>query len=145
MNLSLASKPAYVWRVNSLGMGETLNWIPCWYVIDADSDNNIIIGGSNGGNNTQSGYSYISRKKDAVAFIEGYHWCLNSPESVISFNSYSTTGWENECPYPRKMNTEDQRSFFEEGVTAAKKYLSDGKITSNGTLENAKKIFAKLY
>ena len=43
------------------------------------------------------------------------------------------------------MNTEDQRSFFEEGVTAAKKYLSDGKITSNGTLENAKKIFAKLY
>ncbi len=71
-NLIIVKKPAYVWRVNSLGMGEHFAHIPCWYVVDADT-NEIIEGGYRSGNNYQSGSAYMPRKKEAKAFIDGYN------------------------------------------------------------------------
>lgn len=70
-NLIAVNIPAYVWRVHAWGMGENHNYIPCWYVIDKDT-NEIILGGFNSGNNFQSGSAYIPRRKDAKAFIQGF-------------------------------------------------------------------------
>lgn len=69
--LKIVKKEAYVWRVNSLGMGEHHGYIPCWYVVDKNTDE-IISGGYRSGNNYQSGTANIPRKKDAKAFIDGY-------------------------------------------------------------------------
>ncbi len=71
-NLVAKKKEAYVWRVNSLGMGEHFNHIPCWYVVDKDTDE-VISGGYNSGSNYQSGSANIPRRKDAKAFIDGYN------------------------------------------------------------------------
>lgn len=69
--LIVVKKPAYVWRVHSWGLGENFNHIPCWYVIDKNTDE-IIAGGYHSGSNVQSGRAFIPRKKDAKAFIDGY-------------------------------------------------------------------------
>ena len=84
--LFIASAPAYVWRVNSWGMGENLNWIPCWYVVT--ENNQVVSGGYVSGGNTQSGYASISRKNEAVAFVKGYNWAINNLSEVNQRSSY---------------------------------------------------------
>lgn len=65
----IENERAYVWRLNCWGQHADLNYIPCWYVYDAEGRK--IAGGYFGGNNCQSGRADIARAKDAKALVDG--------------------------------------------------------------------------
>ncbi|PSV00343.1 hypothetical protein [Photobacterium kishitanii] len=99
-NLVAIKKEAYVWRVHSLGMGATLNHIPCWYVVDKDTDE-VLAGGYKSGHNCQSGNADIPRRKDARAFIDGYNAEVDSSNphkdvtrTIVMFGSYAMPNYE---------------------------------------------------
>lgn len=72
-NLTIEKTREYVWRIGPFGNRalSSHNWITAWHVVDADSGKRIA-GGHSQGNNSQSGYARISRRKDARGFIAGY-------------------------------------------------------------------------
>lgn len=126
--LFVVNNPAYVWRVNSLGMGEHHNYIPCWYIID--NEGTVLDGGYSSGNNCRSGYARLHRKKDAMALAQGLKWGFANLDKLSQDNGRYDyiTGWEEACPYPKSYDMDnDPRSLFEAGVSDAYK-VSIGKL-----------------
>ncbi len=118
--LFVVNNPAYVWRVNSLGMGEHHNYIPCWYIVD--SEGNILDGGYSSGNNCRSGHANFPRKKDAMAVAKGLQWGFANLDklSVDSARYSYVKGWEESCPYPNSYDMDnDPRGLYDAGVTDA--------------------------
>lgn len=126
--LRVAKCPAYVWRVHAWGMGENLNWIDCWYVVD--EQNLIIAGGYHSGSNVSSGYAQIPRKKEAVAFVEGFHWAQEHFEQLSRESYYCVKGVDNPYSYSRTRPhyDEDMETMFMNGASEAYERLVERKV-----------------
>lgn len=145
IRLRVAKCPAYVWRVHSWGMGESLNWIDCWYVINPQ--NLIVAGGYSSGSNTSSGYAEIPRKKEAVAFIEGFHWAQEHLEQLSREGRYRVKGVDNPYSYrrTRQLYDEDMETMFMNGVTEAYEQLVEHKKYRELPLPANATVLAKHY
>jgi len=75
LKLSVVKKEAYVWGLSNFGQHEHHRHIPCWYVINSETQE-VLTGGFSRGNNTRSGKADIPRRKDAKAWMEGYQAAL---------------------------------------------------------------------
>tara|TARA_B100000700_G_scaffold311500_2_gene393773 strand:+ start:188191 stop:188691 length:501 start_codon:yes stop_codon:yes gene_type:complete len=117
----VVNKPAYVWRVNSLGMGEHHGYIPCWYIVDRDG--NVLDGGYQSGNNCRSGKANYARKKDAMAVAMGLKWGYANLDKLTAANEHASIvkGWEADCPLKKTygLADEDPYDLYECGVTDA--------------------------
>lgn len=80
-NLEITKTREYVWCLRNFRQDAGFTHITCWHVIDADTGE-MVVGGHRRGSNSQSGKAYIPRKKDAKAFIEGYHAAENGEVSI---------------------------------------------------------------
>jgi len=116
------NRPAYVWRVYALGMGAIHGNIPCWYVVDTEIGEDIV-GGYDNGNNSRSGSAYLSRKRDAQAWLDGYlsglagDYYTTTPSGRIAVdwrdaNRYADERW----PAVKSLAKDDLTSCWMEGV-----------------------------
>lgn len=122
--LFVVNKPAYVWRVNSLGMGEHHGHIPCWYIVDRDG--NPVDGGYRSGNNCQSGSAHIPRKKDAMAIAKGLQWGLANADKLdlANFSGYHIDGWQEDCPFKKTYDDGCLYGLYENGILDAVRFLT---------------------
>ncbi|MBH3307942.1 hypothetical protein I5P84_00550 [Pseudomonas mosselii] len=74
----IENNPAYIWRIYCWGAHSGHNHVACWYVLDAEGKR--LAGGYDAGNNTRSGRANIPRRKDAKAWIDGWHAFLGEPQ-----------------------------------------------------------------
>jgi len=126
-------------------MGENLNWIPCWYVVN--ENNQAVSGGYVSGNNTQSGYADISLKKVAVAIVKGYNWAKNNLSEITERSCYESVPKD---PGVNPFNTyrdseEEQHAAFNEGVHIALIENKGKKIHSSYALDGIKRLYTKQY
>lgn len=116
IQLKVASKKAYVWRVNNNFNQKTHKGLPYWYVID--NQINIFAGGFNGENNTQSGYACTPHQKEALAYIKNFHWAQENLPILTRKGPCFVSGIKEACP----LNGELAQAF-EAAVTDAFKIL----------------------
>ncbi len=69
-DLKITKSREYVWRTQLGGQFAWHNYIDAWNVVDGEG--NIVEGGAVSGNNCNSGYAVLPRKKYAQAWILGY-------------------------------------------------------------------------
>lgn len=146
VRLQVAKCPAYVWRVHSWGRGETHNWIDCWYVINAER--HIIDGGYYSGSNIKSGYAHISRKKEAVAFVEGFHWAQDNLTQLSRAGNSDIKGINNPYAYARathKTYDAEMEHMFESGAIRAYEELVERKKYAASVLDSKATVLAKHY
>lgn len=75
----IENEPAYIWRIYCWGQFAGHNYVPCWYVYNAEGKR--VAGGYDSGNNTRSGSANLARRKDAKAWIDGWHAFHDEPEN----------------------------------------------------------------
>jgi hypothetical protein len=127
MALTIKKTLAYVWRCNVAFGYQGMSHIPVWSVWDGAVE---LIGGHYAGYNQKSGYAYCPRRKDAVAFIDGYEAQLargvvtltgnGSPYLDRALNPYNYGG----AKYAPK--SDGQARFFENGARAAFRIQQEG-------------------
>ena len=61
-----------MWRVSTGARTVCIKPVACWFVVDHNTGE-IVKGGYDLGHEDHSGASYIPRRKDAKAFIDGYN------------------------------------------------------------------------
>lgn len=141
--LFVTNSPAYVWRGHSRGMGADMNDAPCWYVVD--SERNIYDGGYYSGGNTESGYANHERKKDALAYAQGFAWAMKNLSKLskkANTRNNIVTGWEEECPHGK--NTADDREYHEyrQGVYDAwEKSINNQRLHTGKILEGEPRLY----
>ncbi|EMY3672604.1 hypothetical protein [Pseudomonas aeruginosa] len=113
----IENEPAYLWRMYCWRQHAGHAYVACWYVYDAEG--NRVAGGYDGGNNTRSGSVHIARRKDAKAWVDGFHAYHDEPENrkvigryIVHAPTYAS---------PRTGRSEEEQGAFEAGYFRAQK------------------------
>jgi hypothetical protein len=118
----IENRPAYVWRMHCWNQHAAHAWIPCWYVIDAETGA-VVAGGHEDGANWRSGSATFSRKRDAQAWLAGYLLGLEGKGYVILRPGAVSPNWMYCRDYARKAwpkaglcAADDAASAYYEGI-----------------------------
>ena len=111
----IENEPAYIWRLYCWAQFANHSHVPCWYVYDATGKR--VAGGYDAGNNTRSGSANLARRKDAKAWVDGWHAFRDEPDNRVRLpNGFVVHG-------PTYGSHRDSRSesdaWFEHGYIAA--------------------------
>lgn len=109
--------PAYIWRTYCWGSHAGHNYVDCWYVFDAQGRK--VAGGYDAGNNTRSGKANLARRKDARAWVDGWHAFHDEPENRRRLASGFIV---HEPTYTNhRSELAEQQAWFEHGYQCAQK------------------------
>lgn len=114
-NLKAEKTAGYLWRVWSWGQQSGHAWVTGWNVINGDTGE-IVAGGFAKGHNTSSGYPHIARKREAVAFIAGFHSFERGEYTREGAKRYAQS-----FPKLGPIEQGDIRGFYIAGAEAAKR------------------------
>ncbi|EQM71634.1 hypothetical protein QYE80_21480 [Pseudomonas tohonis] len=114
----IENQPAYIWRIHCWGQFADHNHVPCWYVYDANGK--CVAGGYDSGNNTRSGSANIPRRKDAKAWVDGFHAYLDEPENRKVIGNGCTIHAPTYCN-PRPGRSDEEQAHFEHGYQIAQR------------------------
>ncbi|HBO2241647.1 hypothetical protein [Pseudomonas aeruginosa] len=108
----IENERAYIWRTYCWGSHAGHNWVACWYVYDAHGKR--VAGGYDSGNNTRSGSAHMARRKDAKAWVDGYHAYRDEPENRKTLGNGYIVHAPTYCNL-RNERDDNAQAWFEHG------------------------------
>lgn len=115
----IENRPAYIWRMYCFKQHAGHSHVACWYVQDAQGKQ--VAGGYDAGNNTRSGSAKLARRKDAKAWIDGFHAYQDEPDSRKTVGRYVVHGPSYASSSRDHGRDDDQQAWFEEGYQFAQR------------------------